>query len=137
MLLVAQWIEKDGKITNKETKKDLCTELCEVPKYGEKSYIKVVSSGKVMSLKDYETYEGTEVILETEVAESDKQLWTRSRPTSDGYFTLKSAATADKDFFLVSTKEGKLTNGMAEGAEIPAGTPKGITIYTLWNMLTF
>ena len=132
MLLVAQWIEKDGKITNKETKKDLCkSEVCKVPKYGEKSYIKVVSSGKVMSLKDYETYEGTEVILETEVAEADKQLWIRSRPTSDGYFTLKSAATADKDFFLVSTKEGKLTNGMAEGAEIPAGTPKGITIYTL------
>ena len=132
MLLVAQWIEKDGKITNKETKKDLCkSEVCKVPKYGEKSYIKVVSSGKVMSLKDYETYEGTEVILETEVAETDKQLWIRSRPTSDGYFTLKSAATADKDFFLVSTTEGKLTNGMAEGAEIPAGTPKGITIYTL------
>ena len=123
MLLVAQWIEKDGKITNKETKKDLCTEVCEVPKYGIKDYIKVVSSGKVMSLKDYETYEGTEVILETEVAETDKQLWIRSRPTSDGYFTLQSKATSGSDLYLASTGDGKLTNGIAEG---PPDIPKGI-----------
>ena len=99
-LLAAKWIEdKDGKITNKETEKDLCTEVCEVPKYGGKGYIKVESSGKVMSLKGGDTKKGTEVILEDKVANNDKQRWTRSRPTSDGYFTLKSAATADKDFF--------------------------------------
>ena len=96
MLLAAQWMmEKDGKITNKKTKKDLCTETCTVPKYGKKGYIAVVTSGKVMSLKGGETKQGTEVILENKVADSDKQHWTRSRPTSDGYFTLQSAATAD------------------------------------------
>ena len=133
MLLVAQWIEKDGKITNKETKKDLCTELCKVPKYGEKNYIKVVSSGKVMSLKGGETKEGTEVILEDKAVANDKQHWTRSRPTSDGYFTLQNAATAGSDLYLVSTKDGKLTNGVAEGEgpQVPPDTPKGIKIYTL------
>ena len=92
-----------------------------------------VSSEKVMSLKDGETKQGTEVILETKVV-ADKQRWTRSRPTSDGYFTLQNAATAataGNDFFLVSTKDGKLTNGMFEGPDIPPGTPKGIKIYTL------
>ena len=118
MLLVAQWIEKDGKITNKKTKKYLCTDTCTVPKYGEKGYIMEVSSEKVMSLKDGETKQGTEVILETKVV-ADKQRWTRSRPTSDGYFTLQSAATAGSDLYLASTGDGKLTNGMAEGPEIP------------------
>ena len=93
LLLADQWIEKVGKITNKKTKKYLCTETCIIPKYGEKSYITVETSGKVMSLKGGETKRGTEVILETKVA-ADKQLWTRSRPTSNGYFTFQSAATA-------------------------------------------
>ena len=93
MLLADQWIEKVGKITNKKTKKYLCTETCIIPKYGEKSYITVETSGKVMSLKGGETKQGTEVILENKVA-ADKQLWTRSRPTSNGYFTFQSAATA-------------------------------------------
>ena len=118
MLLVAQWIEKDGKITNKETKKDLCTDKCTIPNYGKKDFITVITSGKVMSLKGGETKQGTEVILETKVA-ADKQLWTRSRPTSDGYFTLQNAATAGGDLYLASTGDGKLTNGMAEGPEIP------------------
>ena len=129
MLLAAQWIEKDGKIANKKTKKDLCTETCTYPNYGEKGYITVVTSGKVMSLKGGETMEGTEVILENKVADSDKQHWTRSRPTSNGYFTLQSAATADTDLYLASMGDGTLTNGMAEAPEIPPDTPKGIKIY--------
>ena len=118
MLLAAQWIEKDGKITNKETKKDLCAETCKIPNYGENNYITVITTEKVMSLKGGETKQGTEVILETKVV-ADKQLWTRSRPTSDGYFTLQNAATAGGDLYLASTGDGKLTNGMAEGPEIP------------------
>ena len=118
MLLAAQWIEKDGKIKNKKTKKDLCTDTCTVPNYGKKDFITVITSGKVMSLKGGETKQGTEVILETKVA-ADKQRWTRSRPTSDGYFTLQNAATAGGDLYLASTGDGKLTNGMAEGPEIP------------------
>ena len=132
MLLAVQWIEKDGKITNKKTKKDLCTETCTVPKYGKKGYITVVTSGKVMSLKGGETKEGTEVILETKVADSDKQHWTRSRPTSDGYFTLQSAATAGGDLYLASMGDGTLTNGMAEAPEIPPDTPKGIKTYSTY-----
>ena len=93
MFLAAQWIEKDGKFTNKKTGKYLCTDNCTIPNYGKKSYITVITSGKVMSLKGGETKQGTEVILENKVA-ADKQLWTRSRPTSDGYFTFQSAATA-------------------------------------------
>ena len=78
-----------------------------------------------MSLKGGETKQGTEVILENKVA-ADKQLWTRSRPTSDGYFTFQSAATAGSDLYLASTGYGKLTNGMAEGTQIPLDMPKGI-----------
>ena len=118
MLLAAQWIEKDGKTTNKKTKKDLCTDKCTIPNYGKKDFITVITSGKVMSLKGGETKQGTEVILETKVA-ADKQRWTRSRPTSNGYFTLQNAATAGGDLYLASTGDGKLTNGMAEGPEIP------------------
>ena len=129
MLLAAQWIEKNGKITNKKTKKDLCTETCTVPKYGEKGYITEVTSGKVMSLKGGDTTEGTEVILETIVADSDKQHWTRSRPTSNGYFTLQSAAT---DLYLALMADGTLTNGMAEAPEIPPDTPKGIKTYSTY-----
>ena len=126
MLLAAQWIEKDGKITNKETKKKLCTEACKVPNYGETGYITVVSSGKVMSLKGGETKQGTEVILETKVVNDKKQKWKRSRPTSKGYFTLQNAATATGDLYLTSTADGKLTNGMFEAPKIPLDTPKGI-----------
>ena len=126
MLLAAQWIEKEGKTTNKKTKKDLCTETCTLPNYGKKDYITVVTSGKVMSLKGGDTTEGTEVILETKVADSDKQHWTRSRPTSNGYFTLQSAAT---DLYLALMADGTLTNGIAEAPEIPPDTPKGIKIY--------
>ena len=127
MLLAAQWIEKDGKITNKKTKKDLCPETCTFPKYGEKGYITVVTSGKVMSLKGGDTTQGTEVILETKVADSDKQHWTRSRPTSNGYFTLQSAASG---LYLALMADGTLTNGMAEAPEIPPDTPKGIKTYS-------
>ena len=118
MLLAAQWIEKDGKTTNKKTKKDLCTDKCTIPNYGKKDFITVITSGKVMSLKGGETKQGTEVILETKVA-ADKQLWTRSRPTSDGYFTFQSAAAAGSDLYLALMEDGTLTNGMTEGPEIP------------------
>ena len=118
LLLAAQWIEKEGKITNKKTKKYLYTETCIIPKYGEKSYITVETSGKVMSLKGGETKQGTEVILETKV-DADKQRWTRSRPTSDGYFTLQSKATSGSDLYLASTGDGKLTNGKAEDPVVP------------------
>jgi len=124
----AQWIEKDGKITNKKTKKDLCTETCTFPNYGKKGYI--MDDVKVMSLKGGETKKGTEVILETKVAASDKQHWTRSRPTSDGYFTLQSAATAGGDLYLASMADGTLTNGMSEAPEIPPNTPKA----ALWKI---
>ena len=130
MLLASQWIEKIGKITNKMTKEDLCPEACTVPNYGKKGYITVVAGGKVMGLKGGETKQGTEVILETKIAPSaEKQHWTRSRPTSDGHFTLQNAATADGDLYLDSMADGTLTNGMSEAPEIPAGTPKGIKIY--------
>ena len=105
----------------------MCTEVCEVPKYGDNGYIKVKSSGKVMSLKGGDTKKGTEVILEDKLAASDyKQDWTRSRPTSDGYFTFQSAATAGGDLYLTSTGDGKLTNGMAKGAEFPPDISEGI-----------
>ena len=104
------------------TGKYLCTDTCIFPKYGEESYITVITSGKVMSLKGGETKQGTEVILETKV-DADKQRWTRSRPTSDGYFTLQSKATSGSDLYLASTGDGKLTNGIAEG---PPDIPKGI-----------
>ena len=81
-----------------------------------------------MSLKGGETKQGTEVILENKVADSDKQHWTRSRPTSNGYFTLQSAATAD--LYLALMADGTLTNGMAEAPEIPPDTPKGIKTYS-------
>ena len=114
----------------------MCTEVCEVPKYGDNGYIKVKSSGKVMSLKGGDTKKGTEVILEDKLAASDyKQDWTRSRPTSDGYFTLQNAATAGSDLYLVSTKDGKLTNGVAEGEgfQVPPDTPKG----TYYNIIHY
>ena len=134
-LLDAKWIEnKDGKITNIKTEKDLCTDTCKVPSYGIKDYIEVVSSGKVMSLKGGETKEGTEVILEDKAAANDKQRWTRSRPTSDGYFTLQNAATVGGDIYLVSTEDGELTNGIFKGPEIPSGTPKG-TYYNIYTMI--
>ena len=103
----------------------MCTDNCTIPNYGKKSYITVITSGKVMSLKGGETKQGTEVILENKDA-ADKQRWTRSRPTSDGYFTFQSAATAGSDLYLASTGYGKLTNGMAEGTQIPLDMPKGI-----------
>ena len=85
-------LQKDKTITNYNfTDKTLCNAECKLPFFEEPGFITM--DGKVMSLKGGETKQGTEVILETKVA-ADKQLWTRSRPTSDGYFTLQSAATA-------------------------------------------
>ena len=136
MLLAAKWIEdKDGKITNEKTKKELCTEACKVPNYGETGYITVVSNGEVMSLKGGETKQGTEVILETKVVNDKKQKWKRSRPTSKGYFTLQNAATAPGDLYLDQMADGNLTNGMFKAPEVPSGTPQGITKYILNTVL--
>ena len=123
MLLAAQWMmEKDGKITNKKTKKDLCTGTCILPFYDETGHIKM--DGKVMSLKEGKKEKGTEIIWETEKSDDgndDHQHWKKSRPNENGYFTLQSKAT--KNLYLHSTKDGKITNGLADGPDEPDGTP--------------
>ena len=122
MLLAAQWRDKNGKITNKKTGKDLCTGTCTLPFYDETGHIKM--DAKVMSLKEGKKEKGTEIIWETEKSDDgndDHQHWKKSRPNENGYFTLQSKAT--KNLYLHSTKDGKITNGLADGPDEPDGTP--------------
>ena len=81
-------------------------------------------NAKVMSLKEGKKEKGTEIIWETEKSDDgndDHQHWKKSRPNENGYFTLQSKAT--KNLYLHSTKDGKITNGLADGPDEPDGTP--------------
>ena len=58
-----------------------------IPDEDETGTIQEIGSSKVLGLKNNATKKRTDVILET-FEGSEYQMWTRSKKTSDGYFTL-------------------------------------------------
>ena len=60
-----------------------------IPNHGSTGKIEYEGTLLVLGLENNSTEEWTNVILET-FDNSDRQMWTRSMPTTNGYFTLKN-----------------------------------------------